>query len=73
VGGALLVTVLATELGFLNRLLDTVSLTADQWLVCLVVSLAVVVVAEVRKLLHIRVTEVDEAAVPVVAAAPAGA
>jgi Ca2+-transporting ATPase len=68
VGGALLVTVLATELGFLNRLLDTVSLTGDQWLVCVVVSLAIIVVAEIRKLLHIRVTEVDELAQP---AAPA--
>jgi Ca2+-transporting ATPase len=70
VGGALVVTVLATELGFLNRLLDTVSLTADQWLVCLVASLAVVVVAEIRKLLHIRVTEVDELAKVATTAAP---
>ncbi len=73
VGGALLVTVLATELGFLNRLLDTVSLTVDQWLVCLVASLAVIVVAEARKLLHIRVTEVEEPAVVQAAPAPAAA
>jgi Ca2+-transporting ATPase len=59
VGGALLVTVLATEVGFLNRLLDTVSLTADQWLVCVVASLALIAVAEGRKLLRIRVTESD--------------
>ena len=59
VGGALLVTVLATELGFLNRLLDTVSLTVDQWLVCIGASLTVILVAEIRKLLHIRVTEVE--------------
>jgi Ca2+-transporting ATPase len=59
VGAALLVTVLATELGFLNRLLDTVSLTVDQWLVCIGASLTVILVAEIRKLLHIRVTEVE--------------
>ena len=51
-GAALLVTVLATELGFLNRLLDTVSLSVDQWLVCIGASLAVIVVAEIRKLLE---------------------
>jgi Ca2+-transporting ATPase len=71
VGGALVVTVLATELGFLNRLLDTVSLDAHQWLVCLIASLAVVVVAEIRKVLHIRVTEVDELASAAALPAPA--
>jgi Ca2+-transporting ATPase len=72
VGASLLVTFLATELGFLNRLLDTVSLSADQWLVCIGASLAVIVIAEVRKLLGIRVTEVNELAeVAVVAPAPA--
>jgi Ca2+-transporting ATPase len=63
-GAALLMTVLATELGFLNRLLDTVSLTLDQWLVCIGASLTVILVAEVRKLLHIRVTETNERAQP---------
>ena len=70
--GALLVTVLATEFGPLNRLLDTVNLDRDQWLVCVVASLAIIVVAEIRKLLGIRVSEVDEPA-QVVAPAPAAA
>jgi Ca2+-transporting ATPase len=56
-GAALVVTILATEFRLLNRVLDTVSLDLDQWLVCIGVSLAIVVVAEVRKLLGIRVTE----------------
>jgi Ca2+-transporting ATPase len=65
------VTILSTELGILQRILGTVSLDLDQWLVCIVVSLAVIVVAEVRKLLRIRVTEVEIPAQA--AAAPAAA
>ena len=48
---------LATELGILQRILDTVSLTLDQWAICFVVSLAILVVAEGRKLLGIRTVE----------------
>ena len=55
---AFLFTIAATELGFLNRLLDTVNLTIDQWWICLVVSLAIIVLAEVKKLLKIRTTEI---------------
>jgi Ca2+-transporting ATPase len=51
---ALLFTLLATEIGLMNRILDTVNLTVDQWLICFVGSLAIVVVAEVKKLLKIR-------------------
>ena len=51
---AFLATVVAVELDLLNRLLDTVNLTRDQWLVCIVVSLAIVVVVEVKKLLRIQ-------------------
>jgi Ca2+-transporting ATPase len=54
---AFLFTVGATELGFLNRLLDTVNLSIDQWWICLLVSLVVIVLAEVKKLLKIRTTE----------------
>ena len=50
--------ILATELGFLQRILGTVSLTADQWAVCLLVSLAIIVVSEVKKALHIQTVEV---------------
>src|SRR3954468_7279344 len=70
-GVAFLFTVLATELQITNRILDTVNLTIDQWLLCFVVSLPVLVLAEVKKLLHIRTTTVP----PVVAtkAAPVAA
>jgi Ca2+-transporting ATPase len=57
VGASLLVTVLAVELDFLNRLLQTVNLDLNQWVICLVASLSIVVIAEVRKALGIRVTE----------------
>ena len=69
-------TVLASELGLLNRILDTVNLTTDQWLIAFVVSLAVIVVAEVKKLLKIQTAEIPPlAAVPADAApaAPAAA
>jgi len=63
--------VLTSELRILNRVLDTVSLTLDQWLVCIAVSLAIVVVAEVKKLLKIRTTEAPPLAT--VEATPAAA
>jgi Ca2+-transporting ATPase len=58
VGLSFVTTILATELRLTNRILDTVNLTTDQWVVCIVVSLAVVVLAEIKKLLRIRTTEV---------------
>ncbi|HSM34448.1 MAG TPA: HAD-IC family P-type ATPase [Anaerolineae bacterium] len=67
-GLAVLATVAATELGILNRILSTVDLNLDQWLICIVLSLAVLVVVEIAKLLRIRAGE-EEAASPVVAAA----
>ncbi|MFI5909954.1 cation-translocating P-type ATPase [Dactylosporangium sp. NPDC051541] len=48
-GLSLLAIVLATELGPLQRLLDTVHLGVGQWLACLAASLTVVVLSEVRK------------------------
>ena len=65
--------VLATELGVFQRLLGTVSLTADQWIICTVVALSIVVVAEVKKALHIRTTEapVEVASAPAAGAAAA--
>jgi Ca2+-transporting ATPase len=56
-GGALIATLIATELGLLNRILNTTHLTLEQWGVCVLVSLSIIVIAEVRKLLKIRVTE----------------
>ena len=67
-GLALVATVITSELGLLNRILDTVNLTTDQWLIAFVVSLAVIVVAEVKKLLKIQTAEI-----PPLAAVPADA
>ncbi len=66
-GLSVLTIILAVEFGFLQRLLGTTSLTADQWAICLVVPLSILVIEEVRKLLKVRT--VDEAAPS--AAAPA--
>ena len=41
--------ILATELGFLQRVLDTVSLTGNQWLICIGAGLTVVVASEIWK------------------------
>ena len=41
---------LAVNLNIFQRFLDTTDLTADQWLICIVVGLAIIVVSEVRKL-----------------------
>jgi P-type Ca2+ transporter type 2C len=53
-GFSVLTIILAVELGFLQRLLGTVNLTADQWAVCIVVALSLIVAEEVRKLLKVR-------------------
>jgi Ca2+-transporting ATPase len=60
--------ILTTELPFLQRLLGTESLSGDQWAVCILVSLSIVVVEEVRKLLKIRTGD-EPAGVPAAAAA----
>jgi Ca2+-transporting ATPase len=54
---AIIATVAASELGLLNRVLDTVNLSTEQWAICLVLSLAVIAVAEIKKLLRIRTTD----------------
>ena len=56
-GLALLATIAATELGVLNRLLGTTDLDADQWVIAIVVSLVVLVVAEGAKFLKVRTEE----------------
>jgi Ca2+-transporting ATPase len=48
-GLALLLTILGTELSFLQHILGTTSLTGQQWLVCILVALTVLVVDEVIK------------------------
>ena len=49
VGLALLLTLLGTELGFLQTILDTTSLTLREWLVCISVALSLLVVEEAIK------------------------
>lgn len=46
---SVVVIILMAELNFLNRLLDTTSLDINQWVVCLLVGLIILPVAEVRK------------------------
>jgi Ca2+-transporting ATPase len=42
---------LGTQLGLLNRLLDTVGLDLHQWLICIAAAGTIVVVSEIRKLM----------------------
>jgi Ca2+-transporting ATPase len=56
-GLSILATIAAVELGLLNRILGTVSLTLDQWIISLGVSLGVLVVAEVARILNVRPEE----------------
>jgi P-type Ca2+ transporter type 2C len=49
--------VAATEIGLLQRLLDTIELTIDQWAVCAIVAASILVVCEVKKILHLRTTD----------------
>jgi P-type Ca2+ transporter type 2C len=53
-GGSLVAIVLGTELGIMQRVLNTVHLTGHQWLVCIVVGLAIIPVSEARRLLLAR-------------------
>ena len=48
-GLALLLTYLATELGFLQRILGTVELNGQQWLLCFVLAILLLLVDEVVK------------------------
>src|SRR5688572_16752792 len=66
-GLALLLTVLATELPFLQRVLGTAPLSGDQWLLCVAVSLTLLVVDEAIKVVLRR----RGAPAPAAPAAPA--
>jgi Ca2+-transporting ATPase len=70
-GLSVLTILFATELGFLQRFLGTTGLTPDQWAVCILVPLSLIVVEEVRKALRIRTSdappEATAAAAPVAA------
>jgi P-type Ca2+ transporter type 2C len=48
-GFALLLTFLPTELGFLQRILGTTSLSGNQWLLCIVLAFVLLLVDEVIK------------------------
>ena len=62
--------VFAAGFGPLQRVLDTVDLSADQWLLCIAVAASIIVVSEVKKLLRIRTGE-EPAAAPVAVGAAA--
>jgi Ca2+-transporting ATPase len=51
--------ILATESQFLHRILDTVELTGNQWLICIGAGLTVAVVSEIRKFLLRRSRAAD--------------
>jgi Ca2+-transporting ATPase len=50
-GAGVLITILASQLGMLQRLLGTVPLSWEQWLICAIVGFVVLLVSEIRKLL----------------------
>jgi Ca2+-transporting ATPase len=54
IGAALVLTLLVTELSFLQRIFDTVSLTSDQWGICLLGPVAYIALVELAKLVDRR-------------------
>src|SRR5215207_2279852 len=56
--------VLATELQLFHRILDTVPLTGNQWLICIGAGLTIVVASEIRKLLLRRGAAVTASPAP---------
>ena len=53
-GLSALAIVLGTELGILHRILDTVSLTGEQWLVCILAASTIIVASEIQKAVRRR-------------------
>ena len=53
-GMSILAIVLGTQLGLLNRILDTVGLNLHEWLICIVAPLTIVIACEIRKLIRSR-------------------
>jgi P-type Ca2+ transporter type 2C len=64
IGASILVIVLQTTFGPLQRLLNTTDLTLDQWLICIAAALAIPVVSELRKLIVRRPIDEVPAAAP---------
>ncbi len=50
-GVSLLMIVLASELGVFQRMLDTTSLSGDQWLLCIGLAVALLLIDEVIKII----------------------
>ncbi len=71
-GLSALAIVFGTELGIMQRILGTVSLTGKQWIVCLLAAFTIVVASELRKLVLRRQAPepADVEAVPESAAVP---
>jgi len=70
-GLALLLTFLPTELGFMQRILGTTSLSGNQWLICIVFAFALLLVDEVIKFFMRRRRSKEQPAVAAPAPAPA--
>jgi len=69
-GLTILLTILGTELGFLQRLLGLTELTGQQWLLCVVVASSLLVLDEVVKFFMRRRRSHAKAEVAVVAPVP---
>jgi Ca2+-transporting ATPase len=70
-GGSLAAILLGTELGVFQRILGTVHLSLHQWLVCIVVGLAIVPVSEARRLWLLRQERATATTAPEPPATPA--
>ena len=70
---AFVATIAVTELGLFQRIFDTVSLSASQWVTCLVVASAIVWVMEVEKLVQRRRASREQSEPEVAPAAPVAA
>jgi Ca2+-transporting ATPase len=53
-GISVLLTILASQLGLLQRLLGTVPLTFNQWIVCALVGFSILLISEIRKVVWPR-------------------
>src|SRR4029079_13885142 len=72
-GVAAIFAVIATELGILNRVLETVNLSAEQWEICIAISLVMIVIPEIKKFFKSRTTEIPPVVHVEPEAAPAAA
>jgi Ca2+-transporting ATPase len=59
-GLSIIAILLGTQLGLLNRILDTVGLDLHEWLICIVSALTILVATEIRKLVIRRREPADQ-------------